>query len=333
MSGMRVTGTLHIGHWLGVLSNWVRLQEEHDCFFALADWHMLTTGAADTSKIRENTRGMLLDWLAVGVDPEKATVYVQSAVPEIAELALLLGMITPVPWLQRNPTVKEQIQDLHLDEERVGYGLLGYPVLQAADILVMLGQSVPVGRDQLPHLELSRDIARRFNALYAPLFPEPEGLLTETPLVVGLDGRKMSKSYGNDIRLGASAEDIASKVMAAITDPARQRRHDPGHPEVCTIYALWHLFKSPGVERVAYDCRLGTLGCVDDKRQLASSIEELIAPIRERREKFARDPERLDAILANGNARARKAAMATMEQVRSAMRLNDFSAASPALPA
>lgn len=329
MSGMRVTGTLHLGHWLGVLVNWVRLQESYDCFFALADWHVLTTGYAEPSKIRENTREVLLDWLAAGVDPEAATLYVQSAVPEIAELSLLLGMITPMTWLQRNPTVKEQIADLHLDEDRVGYGLLGYPVLQTADILIMLGDRVPVGKDQLPHLELSRDIARRFNSLYEPIFPEPEGLLTETPLVVGLDGRKMSKSYGNDIRLGSSREEIEKRVMTAITDPARQRRNDPGHPEVCTVYAYWQLFKSPDVERVGQDCRLGTLGCVDDKRDLARYLDELIAPMRERRERLARDPDRLDAILSSGNARARRVAAETMDRVREAMCLNRFTAPAP----
>ena len=324
MSGMRPTGSLHLGHWLGVLKNWVRLQDEYECFFAIVDWHALTTGYQDTSRLRDNTREVLLDWLAAGVDPDKAVIYVQSAIPEIAELALLFGMITPMTWLQRNPTVKEQIADLHLDEERVGYGLLGYPVLQTADILLFLGEHVPVGKDQMPHLELCRDIARRFNSLYGELFPEPQGLLAESPLVVGLDGRKMSKSYGNDIRLASTREEIQQRVMGAITDPARQRRNDEGHPEVCTVFAWWNTLAAAHTETVARTCRTGTLGCVDDKKHLAAYLDELIAPMRDRREQLATHPDRLDAIIHAGNARARQVAKETMMKVREAMSLNSY---------
>lgn len=326
MSGMRPTGALHLGHYLGVLRNWVRLQDEYDCYFAIVDWHALTTGYQDTSLLRQNITEVLLDWLAAGIDPRKATIYVQSAVPEIAELALLLGMITPMNWLQRNPTVKEQIADLHLDEDRVGYGLLGYPVLQAADIMMFLGDYVPVGKDQLPHLELTRDICRRFNHLYGDVFPEPQPLLTESPLVIGTDGRKMSKSYGNTIPLAASPQEIREKVMGMITDPARQRRKDPGHPEVCTLFANWMMLGAPVVEEVARTCRLGTLGCVEDKKQLAAYLDELLAPIRERRLHYAGQPDLLADILDRGNRQARKVARETMARVREAMKLPDWTA-------
>ncbi len=331
MSGMRPTGALHLGHYLGVLRNWVRLQDEYDCFFAIVDWHALTTGFQDTTRLKQNVTEVLLDWLASGIDPERSTIYVQSAVPEIAELSLLLGMITPMNWLQRNPTVKEQISDLHLDEERVGYGLLGYPVLQAADIMMFLGDLVPVGKDQLPHLELTRDICRRFNNLYGDIFPEPQPLLAESPLIIGTDGRKMSKSYGNSIPLAAQPQELREKVMTMITDPARQRRNDPGHPEVCTLFANWIMLGAPVVEEVARTCRLGTLGCVDDKKALAAYLDDLLAPIRERREHYAAQPELLDRVLAEGNRRARKVAKETMVRVRDTMRLPDWSAQEPDL--
>ncbi|MEB3298205.1 MAG: tryptophan--tRNA ligase [Candidatus Sericytochromatia bacterium] len=324
MSGMRPTGTLHLGHLVGVLRNWVQLQDTYDCYFSIVDWHALTTGAADTSSLRRNVREVLLDWLAAGVDPARCTLYVQSAVPEIAELALLFGMMTPLTWLQRNPTVKEQIHDLGLDEERVGYGLLGYPILQAADILAFRGARVPVGRDQLPHLELSRDIARRFNHLYGEYFPEPEGLLSDTPLIVGTDGRKMSKSYGNDLRMAAPAEELARQVMSMVTDPGRQRRDDPGYPEVCTVHAYWRALAPERCPEVEQGCRAGTLGCVADKKALAETVEALLAPMRDRREVLAADPGRLDDILAEGNRRARTEARRTLEEVRELMRLPRF---------
>ncbi|MEB3237798.1 MAG: tryptophan--tRNA ligase [Candidatus Sericytochromatia bacterium] len=324
MSGMRPTGTLHLGHLVGVLRNWVALQDAYDCYFSIVDWHALTTGAADTAALRGNVREVLLDWLAAGVDPDRCTIYVQSAVPEIAELALLFGMITPLTWLQRNPTIKEQIHDLGLDEERVGYGLMGYPILQAADILAFKGARVPVGKDQLPHLELSRDIARRFNHMYGETFPEPEGLLSETPLIVGTDGRKMSKSYGNDLRMASPAAEVAQRVMGMVTDPGRQRRDDPGYPEVCTVHAYWRALAPDRCAEVEAGCRAGALGCVADKKAMAALVEEMLAPMRARREAWAADPVRLDTILAEGNARARAEARRTLAEVRARMQLPVF---------
>ncbi|MBI6545303.1 MAG: tryptophan--tRNA ligase [Cyanobacteria bacterium NC_groundwater_1444_Ag_S-0.65um_54_12] len=324
MSGMRPTGPLHLGHLFGVLTNWVRMQEEYDCFFAIADWHALSTGSCDTSQLRNHTLEVLLDWLAAGVDPKKATIFVQSAIPEIAELALLLSMITPLGWLQRNPSVREQIVELQLDEERIGYGLVGYPVLQAADILLFAGERVPVGKDQLPHLELTRDIARRFNRWYGEIFREPEPLLTTTPAVPGIDGRKMSKSYGNTVRLAATSEELENQLMTAITDPGRQRRYDPGYPEICTIFAYWQMHAAPAAQQVALTCRLGTLGCVEDKRNFAAYLGDFLAPLQERREYYAARPDLLEEILQAGNRHARRIAQEMIKRVREAMQLNDF---------
>lgn len=327
MSGMRTTGTLHIGHYLGVLVNWTRMQEEYDCYFAAADWHMLTTGLGKTEGIRDNTRAIVLDWLSAGVDPKKSTIYVQSAILETAELHLLLSMVSPVNWMQRDPTLKEMVRELHLAEDSVSYGLLGYPCLQTADILGVLGELVPVGEDQVAHLELSRDIARRFNHQFeVDLFPEPKPLLTEMPVVFGLDGRKMSKSYGNDVKLGDPAEDVTKKVMSTITDPARLRKDDPGHPEVCAIYTGWETYAKPKAPEVATLCRTGSIGCVQCKRNLAGEINALLEPMRERRAELATDKGLLDDILAEGNARAREATRETMEKVREAMHLNRFDA-------
>ena len=222
MSGMRPTGQLHIGHYIGVLPNWITLQSEYDCYFSVADWHALTTKSEDTNTLKMNTRETILDWFASGLDAEQSTVFVQSAVPEIAELHLIFSMITPLNWAERNPTVKEQVKELHL-ENSMSYGHLGYPVLQTADILSVKGELVPIGQDQLPHLEFSRDIARRFNSLYGEVFPEPKPKLAEFPLLPGLDGRKMSKSYGNDIKLVDAPEMVQQKMMTAITDPGRKR--------------------------------------------------------------------------------------------------------------
>lgn len=327
MSGMRTTGTLHIGHYLGVLVNWTRMQEEYDCYFAAADWHMLTTGLGKTEGIRENTRAIVLDWLSAGVDPKKATIYVQSAILETAELHLLLSMVSPVNWMQRDPTLKEMVRELHLAEDSVSYGLLGYPCLQTADILGVMGELVPVGEDQVAHLELSRDIARRFNHQFeADLFPEPRPLLTEMPVVFGLDGRKMSKSYGNDVKLGDPAEDVTKKVMSTITDPARLRKDDPGHPEVCAIYTGWETYAKAKAPEVATLCRTGSIGCVQCKRNLAGEINGLLEPLRERRASLATDSGMLDDIIVEGNARAREATRETMERVRDAMHLNRYPA-------
>lgn len=332
MSGMRPTGMLHLGHWLGVLTNWVKLQHEYDCFFSVADWHTLTTKYEHTEDLRSNIREVLLDWLAAGVDPEKATLYVQSSVPELAELSLLLSMITPVPWLQRNPTVKDMVTGLHLAEENFNAGLLGYPVLMTADILAVRGELVPVGKDQLPHLELSRDIARRFNFLYnggEVFFAEPKGLLTEAASLPGLDGRKMSKSYDNDIKLADSPEAIRKKVMAMVTDPGRQRRQDPGYPEVCTVFAYYGILAPSMTEQIAQECRSASIGCVQDKKQLAEIMVETLAPLQERRMHYASQPGLLDEIIESGNRRARDITREVLSEVRDKMRLPNFAQVSP----
>lgn len=324
MSGMRPTGRLHLGHYVGVLTNWLALQDEFDCFFSVADWHALTTGYTKTDALKDHTYQLILDWLSVGIDPDKATIFVQSAVPEIAELHLLLSMITPLGWAEGNPTVKDQVRELHL-EESFTYGHLGYPVLQTADILAVKGEFVPVGKDQLPHLEISRDIARRFNHLYgAEVFPEPQPKLTETPVLAGLDGRKMSKSYGNSIYLSDTPEQIQARVKDAITDPARIKKTDPGTPEICNVFKYYQVF-APAMEAlVARECREAQIGCVACKRRFADHLAEALAPIRERRAHWEGRPEEVAAIIGRGNARARRAVQATLAEVRAAMQLNEW---------
>lgn len=322
MSGMRPTGKLHLGHWLGVLTNWVKLQSEYDCYFAIADWHALTTTYDKTETLRQNIREVLLDWLAAGIDPEQCTMYVQSSIPELAELHVLLSMLTPVNWLQRNPTVKEQAAELHVGE--LNTGLLCYPVLMTADILSIKGDLVPVGKDQLPHLEIARDIARRFNNLYGDFFAEPTGLLTAAASLPGTDGRKMSKSYENDIKLADTPEEIRKKVMTMITDPGRQRRTDPGYPEVCTVYAYYAALAPQMLEQVAKECRTAEIGCVQDKKRLAEVLLETLAPIHERRAYFAERPQLLEEIIEHGNQKARATTQETLEAVRDLMRVPNF---------
>ncbi|MGB9885923.1 MAG: tryptophan--tRNA ligase [Moorellales bacterium] len=322
LSGMRPTGRLHIGH-LQVLKNWVALQEEYECFYMVADWHALTTAFDDPKELCQNTREMLLDWLAVGLDPERSVLFVQSRVKEHAELHLLLSMIVPQSWLERVPTYKEQIQQFReAGKDITTYGFLGYPLLQAADILIYKADTVPVGEDQLPHLELCREIARRFNHLYGVrLFPEPQAKLAEVPLLPGVDGRKMSKSYGNEISLVASTEEIRRKVRMMITDPARIHPTDPGHPEVC-IVDLYHRIYSPEtVTEREEQCRGGRTGCVPCKRDLAEAIDRALAPIRERREELAARPGLVEEVAAAGAARARSLAANTLAEVREAMGL------------
>jgi tryptophanyl-tRNA synthetase len=322
---MRATGQLHLGHYLGVLTNWIKLQQTYDCFFAVADWHMLTTGYAKTEDTRSNTREIVLDWLAAGVDPNKATIYVQSAVLETAELHLLLSMITPVNWMQRDPTLKDMIRDLKMAEDTVGYGLLGYPCLQTADILGVMGNLVPVGKDQVAHIEISRDMAKRFNHIYdTDFFPEPQPLLTETPLVLGVDGRKMSKSYGNDIKLADTPEQVQAKVMTAVTDPARIKKTDFGHPEVCAIYAMWEMLGKEKAPEVADLCRKAEIGCVQDKRALAAHLNEILAPIQARRAELSKDTGLFEDIIASGNQKARAVTRETVDRVREIMKLNRF---------
>lgn len=321
LSGMRASGKLHIGH-LSVLSNWLKLQAENDCFFFVADWHALTTGFDETAAIRENTREMLADWLAVGIDPEKSTVFVQSQVLEHAELHLLLSMITPLSWLERVPTYKDQVQQLAARGKDIStYGFLGYPLLQAADILIYRADAVPVGQDQLPHLELCREVARRFNHLYKPILPEPQALLAETALLPGVDGRKMSKSYSNEIILSADRETINRRARMMITDPGRIRKDDPGNPEVCNVYTYHGIYSESVVEELTESCRRGAIGCVACKSKLAETLDDYLAPIRERRARILAKPRYLDDVLAHGREKAQAAARETMRLVREAIRI------------
>ncbi len=320
LSGMRPTGRLHLGNLHGALENWIRLQDQYECFYFVADWHALTTDYASPGNIGENSREMVLDWLSAGLDPRRSTIFVQSQIKEHAELYLLLAMITPLAWLERNPTYKEQQQQL--EHKDLGtYGFLGYPVLQAADIIIYRANGVPVGKDQLPHIELTREIARRFNYLYkSEIFPEPDGLLTEAPVLPGLDGRKMSKSYGNCIFITDSGKDIAEKISRMMTDPQRVRRNDPGNPEVCPVFAYHKLYSSASeIEEIAHGCRSAGIGCVECKKILIRNVAARLAPVRERRAKFESDPDGLRDIIAAGNARAAREASATMELVRRAI--------------
>lgn len=357
MSGMRPTGRLHLGNYWGALKNWIALQDRYDCFFEVADWHMLTTGYEDTRSLQENIRELALDWLAAGLDPGKCVIFKHSDVPEHAELALLLSMVTPLSWLENNPTWKEQLQDLaktklsKMQETTPGfssrqtsvltkeieqkilstYGFLGYPVLQAADILLYGGELVPVGKDQLPHLEISREIARRFNSLYSNgvqrVLTEPQPLLSEAPKVPGLDGRKMSKSYGNALDLLETPQSLDAKIMSAYTDPNKIRRDDRGHPEPCAenppgcaVFALHKLY-SGYWERRKTECEQGQVGCVACKKDLLKSLDGPFAGFREAREKFAGQKGAVEKMLAEGARKAKAEAAKTMERVRLAMRL------------
>ncbi len=321
LSGMRPTGKLHLGHLHGVLENWKKLQEEYDCFFFVADWHSLTSEYADTKAIRANIHDMVIDWLSVGIDPEKTILFVQSSVPEHAELHLLLSMITPLSWLERVPTYKEQIE--HIRDKDLGtYGFLGYPLLQSADILIYNAHYVPVGIDQVPHIEFTREVARRFNFLYGNVFKEPEELLTDYPKLPGTDGRKMSKSYNNSIYISDSDEEITKKLKTAMTDPQRVRRDDPGDPEVCPVYAYHKIYSTKEqISFVAEGCRTAGIGCIECKKILTQNILTELAPCRERREALLKSPGTIEEIIAAGNERARKLAAQTMAQVREAMKI------------
>lgn len=319
LSGMQPTGQLHLGNFEGALRNWVRLQDDYESFFCIVDWHALTTLYETPEEIQNNTRQVAIDFLSAGLDPEKCAIFVQSAVKEHAELHLLLSMMTPVPWLERVPTYKEKMENLQL--ESASYGLLGYPVLQAADILVYKANVVPVGKDQVPHLELTREICRRFNYLYGNIFPEPEAKLTEYPVMPGLDGRKMSKSYDNAIYMSDTAEATTQKIKTMFTDPLRQFRKDPGHPETCPVFALHNVYNKDETEQIACDCKAAAIGCVDCKKRLIERVNSALAPIRERRVQLEENPKELDDILAAGADKARAVASATMVEVRSAMKL------------
>jgi tryptophanyl-tRNA synthetase len=361
---MRPTGRLHLGNYWGALRNWVRLQDEYECWFGVMDWHMLTTGYEDTGRLQEDVREMVVDWLTAGLDPSKCTIFLQSKVPQHAELALLLSMITPISWLENNPTYKDQLKDLGrtkhgraleeagllskevreklqgqpleaVEPEGEGrvelrtHGFLGYPVLQAADILVYGAEFVPIGQDQLPHLELSREIARRFNSIYGPVFKEPQALTTAAARVPGTDGRKMSKSYGNAVELVETPETLRQKVMSMYTDPLKVRKNDPGHPlpceqnpPGCTVFALHKLY-SQGLEAREAACRSGALGCVDCKKDLLKSMEAPFAEFRANREKRLGADMRsdVDRLLEEGSAKARAAAERTLDAVRKAVHL------------
>ena len=319
LSGMQPTGMLHLGNLEGALRNWVRLQDDYETFAFIADWHALTSMYEQPELIEKYARELAIDYVAAGLDPEKAAIFRQSDVKEHAELHLLLSMVTPVPWLERVPTYKEKREELKL--ESASYGLLGYPVLQAADILMYKADAVPVGKDQVPHLELTREIARRFNNFYGPVFPEPEALLTETPVVLGLDGRKMSKSYDNTILISDPPEVVEAKVRMMYTDPLKIYKTDPGHPEACPVYGMHLIYNKEEAPRVERECKLGSLGCVQDKGDLARALNRALAPIQQRRRELEEHPERVKAILRNGGERASAVARETMKEVRAAMRI------------
>ncbi len=322
LSGLRPTGRVHLGNYFGAVRNWIQLQDRYRCFYFVADWHALTSDYADPSKIRQSTFDAVADWIAAGMDPQKSTIFLQSGIREHAELHLLLSMVTPLPWLERVPTFKDQQQQLE-GKDLNTYGFLGYPLLQTADIIIYRANYVPVGEDQASHLELSREIVRRFNNFYGPVFPEPQPLFTETPKVPGLDGRKMSKSYGNTIGLTSSADEIRKLTMTMFTDPNRVRRSDPGNPDICNLFQFHRLFSDdPTIERVDRECRAAQIGCVEDKKLIAEIMIEKLRPIRERREQIDRDPSIVWDALREGNRRARERAAETMEQVRKAMQVD-----------
>ena len=321
LSGMQPSGLLHLGNLLGALDNWKALQDQYDCFFFVADWHALSTNYADTSRIREFVHEMLIDWLAVGIDPHKATIFVQSSNPDHAVLHLLLSMITPIPWLERNPTYKEK-QEQIADRDLATYGFLGYPVLQAADILLYKADFVPVGKDQLPHLELTRELGRRFNSIYKSVFPEPQELLTSFPKVLGTDGRKMSKSYGNTINLSDTEPVLRQKLKTMVTDPARVRRTDPGNPDICPVFDFHKIYSPPPViERVNKECRTAEIGCIDCKKLAADAMVTKLAPIWEARKQFSNDPKRVQDFVEAGADRAKKVSHQTLEEVKEAMKI------------
>ena len=319
LSGMRPSGRLHLGNYLGALANWVTLQDEYDCFYFSADWHVLTD-RLDIAGVPEATIEMLADWLGAGLDPQRSTLFVQSLVPEHAELHLMFSMVTPVSWLERVPTYRERIEQQEIASP--SYGLLGYPLLQSADILMYKARWVPVGIDQAPHVELTREVARRFNNAFRPVFPEPDVKLTEIPKVPGTDGRKMSKSYGNTIELADSEAEIRQKVRPMMTDPARKRRTDPGNPEICPVFDLHKIFTPPAdKEYCATGCRTAGIGCLDCKEVLLKHMLPVLGKIRERRQQCAEKPDAIVEILHEGSRRARAVAQATMAEVRDAVKL------------
>jgi tryptophanyl-tRNA synthetase len=321
LSGMRPTGALHLGNYFGTLENWVKLQDEYDCYYFIADWHALTTGYEDTSELKSNINSMVIDWLSAGLDPEKCTIFLQSSVKEHAELHLLFSMMTPLSWLYRCPTYKDQLAQLK-DRNITTYGFLGYPCLQAADILMYKAAAVPVGEDQVPHVELTREMARRFNYIFGEVFPEPQAKLTKAKVLPGTDGRKMSKSYNNTIALSDDPDTVRKKVMSMVTDPARIRKDDPGHPEVCTVFSFHKVFNEERVADTEAQCRAGSIGCVQCKKELCSKMALKLTPIYEKRLELSAKPEYIREVVEKGNARARATAEKTMSEVRKAMKID-----------
>jgi tryptophanyl-tRNA synthetase len=321
LSGMRPTGKLHLGHLVGALSNWVRLQSQYHCFFMIADWHALMSEYAEPHLIKESGLDNLVDWLSCGISPQESTIFIQSQVKEHLELYMILSTLIPLAWLERCPTYKEQIQELK-DKELTTYGFLGYPVLQAADILLYKASFVPVGQDQLPHLELARELVRRFHSLYKrEIFIEPQPILTEVPRLLGIDGRKMSKSYGNLIALSDSPDIVMKKTEAMFTDPQRIRKSIPGRPAICNVYAYYKTFK-PGLAKEVWElCTKAELGCREDKLRLGEILVETLKPIQEKRKKLLKDRKWLGQILEKGNSRAREIASRTLEEVNAVLKL------------
>lgn len=321
LSGMRPTGKLHLGHLHGTLGNWVKLQEEYECFFFVADWHALTSEYENTEVIKGSIQDMVIDWLCAGIDPEKSTLFIQSRILEHAELHLLLSMIVPLPWLERNPTYKEQQEEMS-NKDLATYGFLGYPVLQAADIIIYKANKVPVGKDQVPHLELTREIVRRFNYLYKHVFPEPDQILADMPKVLGIDRRKMSKSYNNALYLSDPPEEIKTKVSQMITDPQRKRRKDAGDPAVCNVFSFHKLYSTNDqIGMVDRECRKAGIGCVECKELMADNLTASLLPYREKRLYYLSHGERVTEILGEGVKKARNIASQTMDEVREAIHI------------
>ena len=321
LSGMRPTGPLHLGNLHGALLNWVEMQDQYDCFFFIADWHAMTSDYEDTGLISGYIRDMIIDWLSAGLSPDKSTLFVQSHIKEHTELFLILSMITPVPWLERNPTYKEQIVQLN-NKDLSTFGFLGYPVLQAADIIMYKAYGVPVGIDQVPHVEITREIARRFNYFYGDIFPEPEAILTKTPKILGIDRRKMSKSYDNAIYYSNSPDDISTNVAKMLTDPQRARKSDPGNPDICNVFEFHKLYSdSKTIDRINKECRTAEIGCVECKQIMAKYLIKALEPMREKREYYESRPKLIDDIIAEGCDKARRVARQTMAEVRAAIKI------------
>lgn len=319
LSGMRPTGRLHIGHYFGALQNWAALQDEYECFYMVADWHAVMSEYKDTSKIAEYGKDNVVDWIACGIDPDKSTIFIQSAVPEHAELHLILSCITPLGWLERCPTYKEQVGEL-ASKDVTNYAFLGYPVLQASDIILYKAEAVPVGEDQLPHLELTREIVRRFNSFFGNIFPEPQAKLTPISRLLGTDGKKMSKSYNNSIELSESAEAVKKKTSSMFTDPKRIKRTDLGHPHECNVFTYHNLFsKKSRVPEIEVACSTAKIGCTECKAEIGERLVEFLKPFNEKRKEILETKGKIEDIIEKGNQKARKVAKATLDEVKNAI--------------